>query len=226
MALSKSLLLIPCILALAGCDAASIPGAGGAGGTGGTATTGLTIPAYDTEFNRISTQGATAAMPTTVQGTYKGETELVLHAVGNTADEKGVVVGDIDVAVNWTEGSAANPFSGTITNFRGEYEGNPITYTGTLNSTGVPNSILRLAVPQLPTGGFAPGIDANSRTGTMLLGFAGNLTTNGHTDGANVALTGGFGANAATAFGTAGGTMGNPNGDLLPTTGSFYIVKQ
>ncbi|MBD3766063.1 MAG: hypothetical protein IE927_15465 [Rhodobacterales bacterium] len=115
-----AVVLVGCA-ALSACTSTS--GGGGGGGTTGSGT----AEEYNTQFDEVSALGPTQNMPTSIQADYAGELKADLS---DGTGILGTVLADLDIAVDWTEGQTANPFSGTASNFR--EAGGTATLDGTL----------------------------------------------------------------------------------------------
>jgi len=213
----SGILLFAVVAALSGCNTSS----SGSSATASSATT------FQSGFDNVTQRGPTSDMPTTLTGNYVG---AISADVTNTTQKVGTIQGDVNLAINWTDGQTTNPFSGTASNFQGTLTGGTSqAISGTLNvDNALPASIMRTSnTIALPTGG-----STTVSTGSMMVNLTGQLSDG--TQAANTTLQLGgtfFGAGASGASGTAGGLLQSTsatNPGLFDGTiaGTYYLDRQ
>ncbi len=214
--------------ALAGC-------LGGGGTAGGAAGGGPAAPAaptassgYQAEFDRISAIAPTSDMPTSIQANYAGQMRADVTEASNIVGE---IVGDVNLAVDWTDGQSANPFSGTASNFQGRLTGGEFeAIDGTLSvDPAFSGTIARTVIPASNVAGFAiPEV----QTGAMSVTLSGQLTQGSDTADTTVLLGGNFhgpGASAATGAVSGGFKDTSASGPSIfdgGIGGTYYIERQ
>ncbi|MFN3822985.1 MAG: hypothetical protein ACK4RN_03300 [Pseudorhodobacter sp.] len=189
-------------------------GGGGAGGGGG--------GSYQSSFDAVTARTPTQNMPTSLNANYKGQMKVDV----NDGTDTGTAYGDLDIAVTWTEGQSANPFSGTASNF-----------TGTLASGATGDITGSLAVVDAPVGAItrssfavpAPG------SGTVSVGagqftMRGDLTVDGTDYDTTLLLGGNFFGSGATAMqgAVSGGVKEKGTGGAIfdaAAGGAFYLIQ-
>lgn len=152
---------------LSGCLGSGSGGGDDAGnGTGGPVM-------FEDNYDAANALVPTSDMPTRIEADYVGQFKAGVN--GGSAGQIGQnseIFGDLDVAVDWTDGQTDNPFSGTASNIyvRDAASGEGETLTGSLNvSSDIPGTIARqsipasniagVAVPAVQTGAFEFGMD-------------------------------------------------------------------
>ena len=200
---------------------------GSTGGTGGGPGGGVSFASYQGEFDRVTNQAPTSDMPTSLQASYSG---AMRADVTDGSAVVGQILADVNLDVDWTDGSSANPFSGGASNFQGTMDGGTTVgdIEGTLSvDSALPNAILRntTTVP-LPTGGTQ-----TLNTGALSVSLAGTLTADGESVDTNLFLGGNFfGPGATAAVGTVVGGFSPEGTDPLQgiftggsVGGTFYL---
>ncbi|WP_163852320.1 hypothetical protein [Pseudooceanicola aestuarii] len=209
--------------ALAGCLGSGSGGSGGGGGGG--AGGGGGGGTFQQNFDRVSGIVPTSDMPTTLQGSYSG----ALRAdVSDATAVVGQVEADIDLDVDWTDGQQANPFTGTVSNFRGSLkDGETRDIDGTLTvDAAIPGTILRTDNPAMTFNGV--NVPA-TQTGAMSVTMSGALTEDGRTADTTLLLGGNFlGSGATAAVGAVSGgykEQGSANPGIFDgsVAGQFYL---
>lgn len=176
---------------------------GGGGTTGGGSGPSVSFDSFQNDLTRVRALSDTPAMPASLNATYTGG---LRGAVGSASGPNGEIVGDLNLAVAWTEGMTFRPFSGTATNLRGRENGSTTVtdIAGTLNvATDLPSAITR-----------------NTSETNVTIPMNGDLTAGGETVTSSIILGGRIvGADAAAIEGTFSG--GFNVGGVRPTTGVF-----
>ncbi|MBR9764332.1 MAG: hypothetical protein GYB53_12590 [Rhodobacteraceae bacterium] len=209
------------VMALGGCLGSGSGGGGGAGGGSGSAD-------YETAYDEVTSRIATSDMPTSIDATYEGQFKVGVNsgsaeAFGSSVTPSNAeIIGDLSLAVDWTDGQTSNPFTGSATNIVATdvVSGDSIQLQGTLNvDSGQPASVSRLPV--------IPGVD----TGSMMVSLTGDVA-NGDDEGrVYLGLTGQFygpGGNAMQGVVTGGiNDMDDPDAQIFDAAigGSFYATQ-
>lgn len=145
---------------------------GGGGGVGGGGAAG-----FEAAYDAANAKAPTSDMPTAIAANYSGQFKAGVNSgSANGVNENVEIVGDVDVAVDWTDGQTTNPFSGTASNIvvtdvqTGENE----TLTGTLSvDDGIGGAIDRATIPAQVVGGVSiPEVN----TGGFQFGMTGELS--------------------------------------------------
>ena len=199
---------------LAGCAALSA-----CSSSGGDAAGSTTAEDYNIRFDAVSALGATQNMPTSLQADYRGE---LMADLSDGSGVLGTVLADLDIAVDWTEGQTANPFSGTADNFR--EVGGAARLEGTLTvDDGFGGSIIRSSVP-------VPGTTVEVDTGAGQFVMTGDLTQDGTSYETELTLGGTFFGDAGEAMvGAVSGGLRTPGSGAAfdyAAGGTFYLQQQ
>lgn len=208
----------------------AVAGCLGSSNGGGTASTSgpAGSSGFQAEFDRVSAIAPTSDMPTTIQATYTGQMRA---DVTDASAVVGEVVGDLNLAVDWTDGQATNPFSGTASNFQGRATGGDFTaIDGTLSVDNTfAGTIARNVIPSSTIGGITiPEV----QTGAMNVTLSGQLSQEAETVDATVTLGGNFlGAGASAATGAVSGGFNNAStsGPAIfdgAIAGTYYLERQ
>lgn len=153
-------------------------------------------------------------MPTSLSANYQGQFKVGVNSgsaelFGSNVDpQMAEIVGDLDLDVDWTDGQAANPFSGTATNIVATEAGttNSVAIDGQLTvDNTLPASITRNHTPAMVVQGQSiPALD----TGAFLFHMTGRLENGANQGDATVQMGGNF-------FGPGGNAMvGSVNGGI------------
>ncbi|WP_108484145.1 hypothetical protein [Oceaniglobus ichthyenteri] len=179
--------------ALSGCLSGGGGGGAGGGGGGGGGSAG-----YEQAFDAATARLATTDMPTRLEANYKGQFKVGVNdgtaeVFGTDIDpQMAEIIGDLDIDVAWTEGQAANPFSGTASNIVATEAGttNSVAIAGELTvDNSLPSSINRVhtpatdvagyTVPEMDTGIFmfhmTGQVEHEENKGDVTLQFGGNF---------------------------------------------------
>ena len=152
--------------------------------------------AYDAALNTIPTTD----MPTAINATYAGQFKAAVNDGSAPGIGEGVeVLGDLSMAVDWTDGQTTNPFTGTASNIvvTDIGSGASETLTGSLSVLPDTGTISRVNTPASTVGGFAvPELN----TGAFTFEVGGNLSGSEGEVTARVGIGGNF-------VGPAGETM-------------------
>lgn len=143
-------------------------GSGGAG-SGGSAGGGST---FQSSFDAANLQPPTQ---TALSGSADYTGEISVRTNANAADADEVLIGDLDMNVNFNAG-ATRPITASATNFAGEIDGTAVTATGTLSTANAPNGVNAVSTTNLNI----PGAGATTFTGlsTELRGTLSEPTDN------------------------------------------------
>lgn len=186
----KSALCLVVATALSGClgSGGSGGGGGGAGGGGGGGSAG-----FEAAHDAANAKVPTSDMPTRIAADYSGQFKAGVNSgSANGVNENVEIIGDVAVAVDWTNGQTTNPFSGTASNIvvTDVQTGDSETLTGTLNvDGGIGGVIERTTIPAQNVGGFSiPEVN----TGSFQFGMTGDLSGSEGDLEATVLLGGNF----------------------------------
>jgi len=172
--MNKSKLFRPTLcIAIATLLSGCIGGSGSGGGSGGGGSGD-----FETNYDAASGKAPTSDMPTQLQANYGGQFKSGVSGGGSVAgiNENVEIIGDLDVAVDWTDGQSTNPFTGTASNIvvTDVVDGGSETLGGTLTvDNGIGGTIMRVATPASNIGGISvPAIE----TGSFQFGMTGQLS--------------------------------------------------
>lgn len=177
----KVVLAIGLTSSLSGCLGSNGNGGAAGGGAAGGGAAGAS--AFDTAYDAAQGLGPTRDMPTSINATYAGQFQAEVNDGSATGIDEGVsLLGDLNVAVDWTDGQSTDPFSGTASNIvvTDAASGASETLTGELTVNSVGNAITRVNTPASTVGGFAvPELN----TGAFSMQFEGRVSgTEGEVD--------------------------------------------
>lgn len=147
----KVVLAIGLTSSLSGCL-----GSNGSGGAAGGTAAGASD--FETAYDAANGLGPTQDMPTAINATYAGQFKAGVNS-GSAAgfNENVEILGDLNLAVNWTDGQTTNPFSGGAKNIvvTDVTNGASETLIGELSVLPDTGSISRVNIPASTVGGFA-----------------------------------------------------------------------
>jgi len=215
--------------ALAGCTSSGGGGNGGGGGGGGS-TVGLAE--YQGEFDRVTMQAPTSDMPTRLQANFVGAMQADVQ--DNTGANRGSIIADLDLDIDWTDGQTTDPFSGGAKNFRGTTDGGT-TVESIAGELTVDPSLPNVVRSQVNTINLPPAAGGGTQTlatGAYTVNLTGDLTLQGETVEGFVQLGGNFfGPGAQAAAGPAvGGFRSNSiqSGSIFDGTlgGTHYLERR
>ncbi|MDQ2093816.1 hypothetical protein [Rhodalgimonas zhirmunskyi] len=231
--MSKKILVpvasIGLMMGLLGCTTSG--GGAGAGGAGGGGQD------FETAYDAATARAPTSDMPTSLDANYTGQFKVGVNqgtakVFGtNVNPQMAEIVGDLDIDVDWTDGQAANPFSGTASNIVATEAGttNSVALNGQLAvDNSMPASISRVHTPsQVIAGHTIPEVN----TGAFLFHMTGRLENGGEEGDATVQLGGNFfgpGGNAMVGA-VSGGIkdVNNPGPQIFDAGlgGTFYATQ-
>jgi hypothetical protein len=210
------------LIGLAGCLGSS--GGGAAGGGGGTASP-QTANAFQAQFDRVTGQGPTSDLPTSLSGTYTGALRVDVTDASQTVGE---VFGDVNLQVSWADGQTTNPFSGNVDNLRGSIKGEP---SGAIEGTLTVDNAMPASISRSVNTINAPIIGPTTlATGAMSVIVTGDLTAAGETVETNLTLGGNFYGPGGTAMAgpVVGGFRTGQTAAIFDgsAAGTFYAEKQ
>ena len=145
LAATSTLALAGCIFDGGGGGGGAAPGGGGGGGGapggggggGGPAPTFSSDAAYNDRYDAQPVTGF-AGVGNTFSGDFDGEVQAQVQTVdlgSGGIQDRGYVVGDLDVSIDWTDGQTGNAITGTASGFDGNIDGDDVTFTGTLTAS-------------------------------------------------------------------------------------------
>ncbi|SDW66349.1 hypothetical protein [Roseicitreum antarcticum] len=188
---------------------------------------------FEDNYNAAIGTQPTTNMPTRIEGDYSGQFKVGVNT-GSLGDinQNAEIFGDVNVAVDWTDGQSTNPFTGSASNIlvRDVTSGASETLTGTLNvDTALGGTISRVTNPSTVVGGFTI---PETNTGAFQFGMNGRLSgSEGEVD-ATVLVGGTFhGTNAETMTGVVSGgfsEVGSTNPAIFDAGigGVIYLNRQ
>lgn len=211
-------------LSVAGCLGS---GSGGSGSGGGT-TAPVTAADFQAEFDRVSGQAPTSDMPTRLDASFTGAARVDLVDTTSGAN-RGEAFADLALDLDWTDGQAGNPWSGTAQNVRGTFDGAEFAANGTMTvaeaeANSFPSTVSRTVqtIP-LPTGG-----SVDVAAGAASVSLVGNLEVDGNADDVLLSLGGTFlGSEGQAIVGPAQAVWfdtTNGFGDIQGA-GTFYVER-
>lgn len=187
---------------------------------------------YEAAYDSALNIAPTSTMPTVINATYAGQFKAGVNSGSATGVNDNVeILGDLAVAVDWTDGQTTDPFTGTASNIvvTDVASGASETLTGELTVNSVGNTIGRVNTPAQTIGGFAV---PETNTGAFSMQFEGRLAgSEGEVD-ALVGVGGSFnGPNAETMVGGVSGgfkEVGNSDPAIFDAAigGTAYLNKQ
>lgn len=217
-----SVLFITCV-SLSACFGSSgsstSTGAGSGGGTGSGGGSGGSGNTFTTGFDTVNLLPPTQ---TALSGSadYTGEVSIRTNANAANTDE--VLVGDLDMNVNFNP-NTARPITATAGNFAGEIDGTQVTATGTLSTANAPSGVNAVST----TAVNIPGQGAATFTG-LSVELRGTLAepTDNLTGDVVMTMQGDMrGTDGAAAAGAAGVSVQPASGPAIITGGTWYMNK-
>lgn len=208
-------------------------GGGGAGGAGGGGGGGGSTPAaafsanYDAVTAPTLSNAPTSDMPTRLNANYSGQMKVDVNDGTSTV---GTAYSDLDIAVDWTDGQSANPFSGTASNFTGTLvSGQTGNIEGTLSVNDAFGGTIGRTVTTIPLPPPASG-SVTTATGAGSFTMTGDLTVDGKAYDTTVLLGGNFyrpGGTVMHGVATGGVKERGTGGAIFDATagGTFYLIQ-
>ncbi|SFD69257.1 hypothetical protein SAMN04488523_10294 [Sulfitobacter brevis] len=192
---------------------------------------------YEAAFDAATARVPTSDMPTSLNANYTGQLKVGVNSgtanlQGTTvAPQSAEIIGDVNIDVAWTDGQAANPFSGGASNIVATEAGtsNSVAINGQLTvDPAMPASINRTHTPsQVIAGNTIPDIN----TGAFLFHMTGRLENGGQEGDANLQFGGNFfGPGGNAMVGTVNGginDVNNPSPQIFDVGigGTFYATQ-
>lgn len=200
-------------------------GAGGGGGGGGDPAAAFSSN-YDAVTSPSLSNAPTSDMPTRLNANYSGQMKVDV----NDGSAVGTAYGDLDIAVDWTDGQSANPFSGTASNFTGTLvSGQTGDIEGTLSVDDSFGGTIARTVTTIPLPPPASGT-VTTATGSSSFTMTGDLTVDGTAYDTTVGLGGNFfrpGGTVMHGVVTGGIKEKGTGGSIFDAAagGTFYLIQ-
>jgi hypothetical protein len=192
---------------------------------------------FETAYDAVSNTAPTSDMPTRLEGAYKGRLKMGVNQGPADALGSGInatnaeIFGDLNLAVDWTDGQTGNAITGTASNFTANEAGSTATigFDGTLSvDASEPATIARVVTPAQTIAGYSvPEIATGSAAWVMTGQLSRDGTTadtrllfNGQLKGAGASSINGAVVGSLTEAGTA------QTGPDVGLGGVFYANKQ
>jgi hypothetical protein len=199
---------------------------GGGGGGGGTDPAAAFSSNYDAVTSASLSNAPTSDMPTSLNANYSGQMKVDV----NDGSPIGTAYGDLDIAVDWTDGQTANPFSGTASNFTGTLvAGQTGDIEGTLSVDDSFGGTIGRTVTTIPLPPPASG-SVTTATGAGSFTMTGDLTVDGTAYDTTVLLGGSFFRPGGTVMhgAVSGGVKEKGTGGAIfdaAAAGTFYLIQ-